>query len=90
MGMEQQWLAFRVGEQAYGVGIGSVREIVRTPEITAVPQSPEHVAGVMNLAWVALIAAFILVEKLFPAGRLVSRLASAALILPGLFLLAGM
>ncbi|MDE2004165.1 MAG: DUF2182 domain-containing protein [Betaproteobacteria bacterium] len=47
------------------------------------------VAGVMNLAWVALIAAFVLVEKLFPAARLVSRLASAALILSGLLLLAG-
>ncbi len=47
------------------------------------------VAGVMNLAWVALIAAFVFVEKLFPAIRFASRLASAALILSGLFLLAG-
>lgn len=46
------------------------------------------VVGVMNLAWVALIAAFVLVEKLFPAGRLVSRLSGAALILIGLAVLA--
>ena len=46
------------------------------------------VAGVMNLAWVALIAAFVFVEKLFPAVRLVSPLASTALIIAGLFLLA--
>jgi len=30
------------------------------------------VAGVMNLLWVAAIAAFVLVEKLVPLGRLVS------------------
>ncbi len=40
--------------------------------------------GVMNLAWVALIAAFVLVEKLLPAGRLASYLAGAALIAAGL------
>ncbi len=45
------------------------------------------VAGVMNLVWVALIAAFVLVEKVFPGARAVSRTASAALILTGLFLL---
>jgi predicted metal-binding membrane protein len=47
------------------------------------------VAGVMNLAWVALIAVFVFVEKLFPAAGWTSRVASAALILSGLYLLAG-
>lgn len=46
------------------------------------------VAGVMNLLWVALIAAFVLVEKLFPAALLVSRASGAMLILTGLYLLA--
>ncbi len=45
------------------------------------------VAGVMNLSWVALIAAFVLVEKVFPGARMVSRAASAVLILAGVFLL---
>lgn len=45
-------------------------------------------AGVMNLAWVAFIAAFVLVEKLLPAGRLSARFAGAALILAGLAVLA--
>ena len=44
--------------------------------------------GVMNLAWVALVAAFVLVEKLLPAGRFSSRLAGVALILAGLTVLA--
>jgi predicted metal-binding membrane protein len=44
--------------------------------------------GVMNLAWVALIAAFVLAEKLLPAGRFSSRFAGVALIVAGLAVLA--
>ena len=45
------------------------------------------VVGVMNLAWVALIAAFVFLEKLLPGGRLTSRLAGVALIGVGLTIL---
>ncbi len=45
----RKFVGFRVGQQSYGLPIETVREIVRPPEITAVPQSPKHVAGVMNL-----------------------------------------
>ena len=45
------------------------------------------VAGVMNLVWVALIAGFVLVEKLLPAVRGVSFATSLALILAGGWLL---
>jgi predicted metal-binding membrane protein len=41
------------------------------------------VAGVMNLAWVALIAAFVLVERVAPAGVLVGRAAGVLLVLWG-------
>lgn len=44
------------------------------------------VAGVMSLVWVAVIAGFVLVEKLLPHGRLVSRAAGAALVAAGLAL----
>jgi purine-binding chemotaxis protein CheW len=44
-----QLVGFRIGEETYGVQIGSVREIVRVPEITAVPNAPEMVEGVINL-----------------------------------------
>ena len=47
------------------------------------------VAGVMNLAWVALIAAFVFVEKVFPGARVVTLASSAALIVSGLWLLTG-
>jgi predicted metal-binding membrane protein len=42
----------------------------------------------MNLAWVALIAAFVWVEKLLPAPRITSGLAGAALTGAGIYLLA--
>ena len=44
------------------------------------------VGGVMNLAWVAIIAAFVLLEKLLPVGRGVSRLSGVALMVWGVWL----
>jgi predicted metal-binding membrane protein len=46
------------------------------------------VAGVMNLAWVAGIAAFVLVEKVVPGGEHVGRVGGVALALAGLWLMA--
>jgi len=45
------------------------------------------VAGVMNLLWVAAIAAFVLVEKVVPRGDLVGRVAVGVLVLAGLVML---
>lgn len=45
------------------------------------------VAGVMNLLWVATIAAFILVEKLAPKGERLGQIAGAGLILAGIALM---
>ena len=42
------------------------------------------VAGVMNLLWVALIAAYVFVEKLLPAGPLVGRLAGGGMVAAGI------
>ena len=47
------------------------------------------VAGVMNLLWIAAIAGFVLVEKVVPGGRIVGRVAGAALVAWGLLTLAG-
>ncbi len=44
------------------------------------------VGGVMNPTWIALIAAFVLVERVIARGILVSRLAGGVLIVGGLFL----
>jgi purine-binding chemotaxis protein CheW len=42
-------VGFRVGTETFGVPIGMVHEIVRVPVITAVPESPDCVEGVINL-----------------------------------------
>jgi predicted metal-binding membrane protein len=42
------------------------------------------VVGVMNLAWVAAISAFVLLEKVAPGGVLIGRVASVGLIVAGL------
>jgi predicted metal-binding membrane protein len=47
------------------------------------------VAGVMNLLWVAAIAAFVLVEKLVPWGRAMGRVAGVVLVVWGVWVLAG-
>jgi predicted metal-binding membrane protein len=45
------------------------------------------VTGVMNLAWVVVLAGFVLVEKLLPAGQVVSRVAGVAMAATGMLLL---
>ena len=49
MEKDLQVVGFRIGNETFGVRIGSVREIVRVPEITAVPSAPETIEGVINL-----------------------------------------
>lgn len=49
MEKELQIVAFQVGREMFGLPIPAVREIVRVPEITAVPNVPEHIEGVINL-----------------------------------------
>jgi predicted metal-binding membrane protein len=41
------------------------------------------VAGVMNLLWVAVIALFVMAEKMLPKGELIARISGVALILAG-------
>lgn len=47
------------------------------------------VGGVMNLLWVAAIAAFVLLEKVAPGGELIARVTGMALIVAGGALIAG-
>ncbi len=46
------------------------------------------VVGVMNVLWIALIMIFVLLEKIIPAGRLVSRIAGIGFIVAGVWLIA--
>ena len=49
MNRELHIVGFQVGRETYGVPITSLHEIVRVPEITAVPDAPDYVEGVINL-----------------------------------------
>jgi purine-binding chemotaxis protein CheW len=49
MNRELHIVGFQVGRETYGVPITSLHEIVMVPEITAVPDAPEYMEGVINL-----------------------------------------
>lgn len=49
MSHELHIVGFRVGRETYGAPISSLHEIVRVPEITAVPDAPDYMEGVINL-----------------------------------------
>jgi len=49
MANDLQIVGFSVGKEHFGVPISSVHEIVRAMEVTAVPDSPSYVEGVINL-----------------------------------------
>jgi len=49
MDKDLQIVGFRIGDETYGVRISAVREIVRVPAITAVPNAPDYIEGVINL-----------------------------------------
>jgi purine-binding chemotaxis protein CheW len=49
VGRELHIVGFQVGRETYGVPITSLHEIVRVPEITAVPDAPAFIEGVINL-----------------------------------------
>jgi purine-binding chemotaxis protein CheW len=46
---EGKYLTFAMGKEEYGLEILKVREIIGYMDITAVPQTPAHVRGVINL-----------------------------------------
>ena len=46
---EGKYLTFSLGAEQYGLEILKVREIIGYIDVTAVPQTPHHVRGVINL-----------------------------------------
>ena len=46
---EGKYLTFSIAEEEYGIGILKIKEIIGMMPITLVPQTPEHVKGVINL-----------------------------------------
>ena len=44
-----KYMTFKLADEAYGLGILKVREIIRMLEITRVPRVPAFIRGVINL-----------------------------------------
>lgn len=44
-----QHIVFNIGEEEYGIEIEYTREIIKSAQITNVPNTDEHVVGVINL-----------------------------------------
>jgi len=49
MDKDLQIVGFRIGRETFGLPISMIREIVRVPEITSVPNAPDYIEGVINL-----------------------------------------
>lgn len=49
MAKQQQLVVFSMAKELYGVGIESIHEIVKVPDITEVPDAPPYLVGVINL-----------------------------------------
>lgn len=46
---ESQLVVFNLNKEEFGVDINNVKEIVRLPDITPIPCSPEYISGICNL-----------------------------------------
>lgn len=44
-----KYLTFALQKESYGIGVLHVREIIRVVEITALPEMPDYIRGVINL-----------------------------------------
>jgi purine-binding chemotaxis protein CheW len=44
-----QLVSFMLADEEYGVEVLKVREIIRMPTITKIPNAPQHVEGIINL-----------------------------------------
>jgi purine-binding chemotaxis protein CheW len=45
----EEYLTFQLGGETYGLEIGRVLEVLRTPRITEVPRAPAGVAGIITV-----------------------------------------
>lgn len=49
MSKSNRYICFNLGAQEYGVPLLSIKEVLALPEVTPIPQSPNHFLGIMNL-----------------------------------------
>lgn len=49
MSETNRFLCFNLGTEEFAIPLLAVKEVIGVPEITAVPQTPSHFLGIMNL-----------------------------------------
>ena len=47
--LQGKYMTFKLADEAYGIEILSVREIIRMMDMTRVPRTPDFISGVINL-----------------------------------------
>jgi purine-binding chemotaxis protein CheW len=57
-----QLIVFKLGKEEYGLAIDQIKEVVLTPHITRMPQTPSYIKGVANIRG-TIIAILDLEEK---------------------------
>lgn len=62
-----QLVVFQLDDEEYGVPITDLQEVVKTPEITPIPNAPEFIKGILNLRGRIVVA--IDLEKRFGLVR---------------------
>ncbi|MCH7472618.1 chemotaxis protein CheW [bacterium] len=63
-----QLVVFALGEEEYGLPIQYVKEIIRKPDITQLPNAPEFILGVINLR--GQVIPILSLHERFNLGRL--------------------
>lgn len=48
-GAREQLIVFRLGQEEYALPIEQIKEVVLTPRISAMPQTPDYVKGIANI-----------------------------------------
>jgi purine-binding chemotaxis protein CheW len=51
---QHQYVIVRIAKKNYTVNIRDIREIIRMQEMTAIPNSPAHIKGVINLRGIVI------------------------------------
>src|SRR6201997_1850559 len=68
-----KYLTFQLGNEEFGIRVLKVREIMGLQEITAVPQTPSHIKGVINLRGKVVPVIDLRLKFSFPAAEYTQR-----------------
>ena len=71
-----QLIVFKLGAEEYGIHIDQIKEVVLTPRVTRMPQTPSYVKGVANIR--GNILAIVDLEEKFGIGRVAANEASTS------------